>query len=70
MAITIRHDGFARASLMREKCPAGEKCKWCGQAAKWAYYWRADDNLSPLTARYGVTSYPFCGIDCYRTYNA
>ncbi len=69
MLVAIRHEAFDRASLMREKCHHGAECKWCGQGARWFYWWVADD--SPTTdPRYGIQLDPFCSVDCYRTYNA
>ena len=67
MATQITHDGFARTSLVREKCHDGAECKWCGQNARWFYYWNRDDRPGP---RYGTQLDPFCSVDCYRTYNS
>ena len=67
MATQILHDPFARVSLMREKCSAGLTCKWCGQAARWSYYYSSDAiYLSPH--RYGSLK-TFCSVGCYRIYN-
>ena len=68
MATQIARDGFARAILMRERCHAGAECKWCGQPARWFYYWTKDSsNPQP---RYGRVLDPFCSVSCYRPYNA
>ncbi len=69
MATQISHDPFARSSLMREPVLRQHnlECKWCGQRARFFYYWDADDRLGP---RYGRNLDPFCTVGCYRSFNS
>jgi len=68
MATQIAHDSFGRASLMRERCHKGAECDWCGQPARWFYYWARDGFQSLGPTRYGETLRPFCSVGCYRAY--
>ncbi len=73
MATQIAHNGFAKAALMREKCHKEAECTWCGQQARWFYFWEGDDNLAGRGQRHGIGRYglrPFCSVACYRTFNS
>lgn len=66
--VQLRRDSFARATLMRQKCIAYPKqtCTWCGQPAKWIYYWEQDSiNTRPRDLD---GTRPFCSIGCWETY--
>ena len=67
MATQIARDPFGRASLMRERCHKGAECDWCGQPARWFYYWK-QDSVYRTGPPYGVTLRPFCSVGCYRAY--
>ena len=64
MAVQIQRDSFGRATLMRERAEPGQTCAWCGQPARFAYYWEPD---SLRFVRRGTLP-SFCSVDCYRTY--
>ena len=66
-AVQIERDPFARATLLREKCAKGQSCAWCGQNAKFHYYWE-QDSIRPSTAF--VRSKVFCSIGCFKTYQS
>jgi len=65
-AVQISRDPFARASLMRIRVDASDRqsCAWCGQPARFRYYWEAD-SIQPRTP---TPSVPFCSVGCYRAY--
>lgn len=65
MAIQVKRDSFARATLMRDKAPANTSCNWCGQPAKWFYYWESDSSYQCPAPSPKV----FCSVGCYRIYN-
>lgn len=64
-AVSINRDPFGRASLMRERVTDKCECAWCGQTAKFRYYWEGD---SVQRRRY-VDAKPFCSVGCWRDYN-
>ena len=63
MKTQIARDSFARMSLMREKCDANKECAWCGQRAKWHYFWEDDSSRGPQGQLKA-----FCSVSCFRTY--
>jgi hypothetical protein len=71
-AVQVSRDPFARADFMREKCDKGQECAWCGQPARFSYYWQGDSVYR--SARIGGSlqfeAKVFCSVDCYRTYNS
>jgi len=67
MTTQIERDPFARATLMRKTVPKdcrGE-CDWCGQPAKYQYFWVLDSALRP--PKY-VGRNQFCSKSCYKAY--
>lgn len=70
-AVQIAHDGFARATLYRERCESGRTCADCGQPARWRYQYESDASTkTPLQWRpFGYTAdQAFCSIACFRSY--
>ena len=65
MPVQINRDPFARATLYRDRAAPKAECAWCGQPARFVYYWESDALLrrSPMQLLH-----PFCSVDCYRTY--
>lgn len=64
----INRDPFARASLMRVTLEKVDRrdCSWCGQPARFRYFWEGDASRSrPPT---GYHDPQFCSIGCWRTY--
>jgi len=70
MATQVRRDPFTRADLMRERCHKGAGCVWCGQPARWFYYWESDSIYRHRGHPYGHTLRPFCSVGCYRSYSS
>ena len=72
MATQITREPFARATLMREPVLRQHslECTWCGQRARFYYYWERDSAYSRKGNRVNLASAdkPFCSIGCYRTY--
>jgi hypothetical protein len=66
-ASQIERDPFARASLMREKCEQGKECAWCGQPARFVYYWEQD---SVARSTRFAQAKPFCSVSCFRDYHS
>lgn len=64
--VQLRRDPFARVTLMREKCLIHDTCTWCGNPAKWIYYW--DQDGLRTYPRLKVHAKPFCSISCWETY--
>ncbi len=59
----INRDPFARMTLMRQKLTTQCECAWCGQPARFNYYWESDCSRGPQ----GQLK-PFCSVGCFRTY--
>lgn len=66
MPAQINRDPFARATLYRDRAVRGVECAWCGQPARFVYYWEPDDRASRLVDVGCLRS--FCSVGCYRTY--
>jgi hypothetical protein len=64
--VQLRRDPFARATLMREKCGRHDTCTWCGNPARWIYYWESDSLRT--VPRFKEDARPFCSISCWETY--
>ena len=68
--VQINRDPFARASLMRQTVQTynGQKleCAWCGQPAKFRYFWRSDSSNDLGSRSFKV----FCSISCWRSYES
>lgn len=65
MATEVRHDGFARQSLMREVTHK-QNCYYCGTAgAKWRYGILPDDRLN---GRIEWCPGAFCNISCWDSF--
>lgn len=60
----LRHDPFARGSIVRETIEKHErgKCRYCGQPARFRYGWMHDDDPRPSRVR---LEGQFCSIGCY-----
>ena len=62
----IARDPFARADLVRERIDGPAECRWCGQPARFRYWWENDR----MGARFVVRqASPFCSVGCYRDYH-
>ena len=72
MAITqVRHDGFARLSLYRQRIPDSHRtCAECGQPARFRYVWWADDRFAAPSFALAPAAHCFCSIGCGRSYGA
>ena len=55
---------------MRERCGPRLDCAWCGQTARFHYYWDRDDRSARHGPAYGKQLKAFCSVSCFRTYNA
>lgn len=66
MATEIRHDAFARFSVVRERLPYNNaECASCGQRARFMYGTVSDGDLR---GRIGWAQGRFCSIGCARSY--
>ena len=63
--VQIARDPFARASLMRIRVEGVDVCAWCGQPARFVYWWESDGSR-PFVPEHRPA---FCGVDCYRAYD-
>jgi hypothetical protein len=72
MAVSIVRDPFARATLervtLRHYDGVGRVvCVWCGQPARFIYYWNEDSDKARDIDRKQDDAHPVCSIGCYRT---
>lgn len=64
--VQLRRDPFARATLYREKLDPWDQCMWCGNPARWIYYWEQDRLRTYPKNK--ADAKPFCSISCWETY--
>jgi hypothetical protein len=70
--VQIARDGFARASLMRERWQGERPCGWCGGRGRFVYWWQGDGLRAAGYS--GATFAPerggklFCSVGCWRLY--
>ena len=65
MAVQIQRDAFARCTLMRDHIIGKHDCAFCGQPARFVYWWEADRIYAaprPLALN------AFCSVGCFRAY--
>ena len=67
--VQIRRDPFARSTLMRGKCQPQSKCNWCGQPAKFHYWWENDSSSPNGNRAWTQGIRPFCSIGCWEAYH-
>lgn len=74
MAVQLKRDPFARATLMREKAEDWQSqngCKCCGKlGSMYYYYWENDYGRRAPDSRmkFRQETKPFCSVGCYREY--
>ena len=74
MTAQLRHDPFARATLMREVAhrddgPTMHSCSWCGQCPRtlYRYWWEPDDATRAANLKLGEE---FCSVGCWEAWTS